>query len=258
MTDPVAFRDIVVVGGGCYGTFYVNQLLRARSREAASWDRLLVVDREATCRLATDSVSGPGVELRVQQWDAFFDEYLGSRPPGPDAIVPSPLMPHLMFDWLVRGARRRWPDRTVSGRPAELPVGTPYDVLHPDGTRYISFADWLCPVHCVEPALCPVTGAPRTWEMADAVGAWVERLGRRGPVAGPVLFLCRHRAYGVGMFDVAEVLAGDALVAGAGASGSALDVVVGTVSSCHGAVSLLHLGPVPGGRSPAISPYISA
>ena len=58
-----------------------------------------------------------------------------------------------------------------------------------------------------------------------------------------MLFVCRHRVYGVGMFDVAAVLGGDAVVARAGAAGTPVDVLVGTVSACHGAVSLLHLGP---------------
>ena len=258
MSDPVAFRDIVVVGGGCYGTFYAGQLLRARSRGAATWERLLLVDHDRGCRAAAEGVEGPGVELRVEEWDRFFDDYLGTGSPGPDAIVPSPLMPHLMFDWLLRTARRRWPGRLVTQRPAEAASGMPYDRLHTDGTRYVSFADWLCPVHCVEPATCPVIAAPRTWEMSDALAEFTERLGRHGAVSGPVLFVCRHRAYGVGMFDVAEVLAGNELVASAGAAGAEMDVVVGTVSSCHGAVSLLHLGPTTGGRSIAGSPYIPA
>jgi hypothetical protein len=48
--------------------------------------------------------------------------------------------------------------------------------------------------------------------------------------------------YGVGMFDVATVLEGDAVVARAGADGTPVDVLVGTISACHGAASLLHLG----------------
>ena len=246
MSDRSTFRDVVIVGGGCYGTFYAGQLLRARMRGAATWERLLVVDREPACRAASE-LGGSGVEVMVSEWGAFFDEYLGAAPPAPapDAIVPSPLMPHLMFEWLLRRAERRWPDRAVLRRSAGLASGTPYDELHADGTRYVSFADWLCPVHCVEPATCPVTRGPRTWEMSDALAELTERLGRQGAVSGPVLFVCRHRAYGVGMFDVAEVLAGDAAVAAAGASGSEVDVLVGTVSSCHGAVSLLHLGAQP-------------
>ncbi|HEU5170228.1 MAG TPA: hypothetical protein VFU46_06805 [Gemmatimonadales bacterium] len=245
---PAVFRDVVVIGGGCYGTFYAGQLARARDRGAAAWDRLIVVDRNPQCRAARELPPDPTRALIASDWDGFFDRYLAQAavrdadPGRADAIVPSPLMPHLMFDWLLRSARRRWPARAVHARPAELAAGMPYDVLHPTGTRYLSFADWLCPVHCVEPATCPVTHAPRTWEMADAVTALAGRLARRGTVRGPALFVCRHRVYGVGMFDVAEVLAGDALVTGAGAPGTAVDVVVGTVSSCHGAVSVLHLG----------------
>jgi hypothetical protein len=259
--EPVAFRDIIVVGGGCYGTFYLNQLIHARERGAAAWERLLIVDQDAGCRAARERLAGEGVELRIGEWGAFFDEYLAAAIPSnpPDAIVPSPLMPHLMFEWLLRSAQRRWPGREIARRGVTLPAGTPYDVLHADGTRYVSFADWLCPVHCIEPATCPVIRGPRTWEMSDTLGELAGRLGREGPVAGPVLFVCRHRTYGVGMFDVSEVLAGDAAVAAAGVPGGDVDVLVGTVSSCHGAVSLLHVGQSPrGGGGHSLPLYISA
>jgi hypothetical protein len=150
-------------------------------------------------------------------------------------------MPHLMYHWLVRRARHRWPGRTVETLPLTGGPSTPYDVPAPDGTRYVSFADWICPTHCIEPATCPATRAPRTWEMGEAL----ESLARRHdpPLAGPVLFSCRHRAHGVGAFDRLEVLAGDALVSQAGARGAETDILVATVSSCHGAVNRLRLGP---------------
>ena len=149
-----------------------------------------------------------------------------------------------MSDWLLRRARARWPGRdVVEPGPCRSAPGTPYDAHAPDGTRYVSFADWLCPIHCIEPATCPVIRAPRTWEMGDAMEALHRRLGRRTRPPGPVLFTCRHRVYGVGMFDVAAVLAGDAVVArGRARPGRAVDVLVATVSACHGAASLLHLG----------------
>ena len=151
-----------------------------------------------------------------------------------------------MYEWLVRRARNRWPGRPVATRPLTAPVGTPYDAIAPDGTRYVSFADWLCPTHCIEPAICPVTRAPRTWEMGDAMADLVARLQLSTRTAGPALFVCRHRVFGVGMFDAAEALAGDRMVAEAGADPGAVDVLVGTVSGCHGAASLLHLGAEPG------------
>lgn len=248
-TEPIVSLDtVVIVGGGCYGTFYAGQLERARARGAASYRRLLVVDRDPHCRVTAELPADPDRELVVAEWGAFFDQFLAEAPEaaGPaDAIVPSPLMPHLMYEWLVRRARVRWPGRAVESRPLDVPIGTPYEMVAPGGTRYVSFADWLCPVHCVEPALCPVIRGPRTWEMSDAVSAATAELARARAVAGPVLFVCRHRVYGVGMFDVAGVLAGARTLAQAGDAGGAVDVVVGTVSSCHGAVSVLHLGERP-------------
>jgi hypothetical protein len=241
----VSLSTVVIVGGGCYGTFYAGQLARARARGAAVYDRILVVDRDPRCRAAEELAPDPGREVVVAEWGDFFDRFLVDAAPRsapPDAIVPSPLMPHLMYEWLVRGARTRWPDRVVESRPLDVPVGTPYEMAAPGGTRYVSFADWLCPVHCTEPATCPVIRAPRTWEMSEAVGAATTRLGQSRRVAGPVLFVCRHRVYGVGMFDVRSVLEGERVVTDAGAAGEPVDVVVGTVSACHGAVSVLHLG----------------
>ncbi len=238
--------EIVVIGGGCYGTFYARQLERARARGALTYERVLLVDRDPECQASRELASSRDRQLVTSDWSAFLDEWL-ARPRGADnadAIVPSPLMPHLMYEWIVRRAGHRWPGRTVRSRPLDTEAGTPYDMPAPDGTRYLSHADWLCPTHCVEPAICPATRAPRTWEMADTVAALVPQLARMRTTAGPVIFNCRHRAYGVGMFDVVEVLGGDALVAGAGAGGAAVDVVIATVSSCHGAASLLALGPL--------------
>ena len=239
--------EIAIIGGGCYGSFYVRQLERAREKGAVAYRRLLVVDRNSECQMARELGEREDRRLVVAEWGDFLDQWLGAprgagAASGDDAIVPSPLMPHLMYEWLVRRARARWPGREVTQRPLLAEAGTPYDMLAPDGTRYVSFADWICPTHCVEPALCPAIRAPRTWEMSEALETLRERLDRRTPTAGPVLFQCRHRAYGVGMFDAAAVQAGDVAVVAAGAEGAELDILVGTISSCHGAASLLHLG----------------
>jgi hypothetical protein len=224
---------------------------------------VLVVDREAHCQITRDLPPSAARELVISDWDGFFDTYLsGSSAPRPadsltrlpaglptrfpadppSYIVPSPLMPHLMFEWLLRRARKQWPARTVERQPLDEPLGTPYDRLGPDGTRYVSFADWLCPTHCVEPATCPVIRGPRTWEMGEALVALVAELSRTRPVVGPALFTTRHLTYGVGAFPVDEVLAADRLLEASGRSGAPVEVVIGTVSACHGAVGVLALG----------------
>jgi hypothetical protein len=224
----VELRDVVVVGGGCYGSFYTTQLEAARQRGRVRYRRLLVVDRNAQCQVGLMGAA-PGRSVEVAEWDEFFDRFLTDpdRAAG-DAIVPSPLMPHLMLAWLLRRARRRWPARAIDLAPFPSPVGTPFEMTAPDETRYVSFADWLC----------PVTRAPRTWEMGDALTRYGEHADSWASV---VLFTCRHRVNGVGMFDVREALDADAAVAAAGALGTG-DILVGTVSSCHGAVSRLHIG----------------
>ncbi len=233
-----AFRDIAVVGGGCYGSFYAGQLAAARARGALTFRQILVVDRNPQCTVAT---LPPDDRRRLvgADWGAFFDQWLGGGAGEGDAIVPSPLMPHLMFEWLERRARARWPERSIERIALDTSGGTPYDVLHADGTRYLSYADWICPVHCIEPMTCPMIHAPRTWEMRDAVGELARQRARDRRVAGPLVFHCRHRAFGVGMFDVTEVLEADRLLAEAGAVAGPFEAVVGTISSCHGAVSAL-------------------
>src|SRR5438093_9929817 len=141
--DRVELRDVVIVGGGCYGSFYAGQLARARERGKAAYRRLLVVDRDPGCRFAQEIGSASDTELVTEDWDRFFDRYLSNATPSgqrPDAIVPSPLMPHLMYRWLVRRAAARWPGRLIESRPVPIGPGTPYDVLAPDGTRYVSYA----------------------------------------------------------------------------------------------------------------------
>jgi len=238
-----------VVGGGCYGTFYASQLAKAKARGKADYRTVIVVDRNPDCQARRELSEAPDREFVISDWTAFFDQFLTIRPsdrPTPghdDQIVPSPHMPHLMFEWVLRRARARWPNRAVSVESVPGDFPTPYDRPGADHTRYVSFADWICPTHCIEPALCPAIGAPRTWEMADAVRELAERLRAGGrPVRGPALFVCKHQVFGVGMFAADAVRAGDRLVQEAGSESALAEILVGTISSCHGALNLLSLG----------------
>ena len=248
MTMPVPLRDVVIVGGGCYGTFYAAQLAKARARGRTDYRRVLVVDRDPACRARRELGEEPGRESVTADWGEFFDVHLTRQAETPavaagDAIVPSPHMPHLLFEWLVRRARTRWPRREVAVSAVPGTPGTPYDRVADDGTRYVSFADWICPTHCIEPASCPAIGAPRTWEMSAAVTALADALRAAGrPVRGCALFVCRHHAFGVGVIPVASVLAGDRLVEETGRDPTGGEVLVGTISSCHGALNLITVG----------------
>lgn len=236
-----------MVGGGCYGTFYASQLAKAKARGKTDYRSVIVVDRNPECQARRELGEATDREFVTSDWTSFFDTFLADGPsdsPADDQIVPSPHMPHLMFEWVLRRARARWPHRTVSVEPVPGDFPTPYDRPGVDHTRYVSFADWICPTHCIEPALCPAIGAPRTWEMGDTVRELADRLrANGGSVSGPALFVCKHQVFGVGMFAAEAVRAGDRLVEEAGATGAPAEVLVGTISSCHGALNVLHLGP---------------
>ena len=62
-----------------------------------------------------------------------------------------------------------------------------------------------------------------------------------GPEVESAVLHCTHRAYGVGMFDTVTVIDADRRIAAAGAHGPA-EVIIGTVSHCHGALTRLVIG----------------
>jgi threonine dehydrogenase-like Zn-dependent dehydrogenase len=93
--DDRVYDDIIVVGGGCYGSYYVTQLLKARAASALHFRQVIVVDHDAGCAVARQHVGSEVVTVEVSEWSAYFDRYLSAQPPSTnDAIVPSPLMPH--------------------------------------------------------------------------------------------------------------------------------------------------------------------
>jgi hypothetical protein len=251
---PLGYETIIIVGGGCYGGYYVRQLHRAALAGALVAKSIVVVDRDGDCAVAKslgDGTTAPvPTNIRVAEWREFFSAYLTAAAGSPrhhehDAIVPSPLMPHLMAEWLIERARERWPARSVAVAPVDRPVDVPWQRAGSDDTHYVSFAEWTCPINCIEPRTCPVTRGPRSWSLSPTVSAYAAQSSAKAAVMH-----CRHRTFGVGMFDTAEVLAADAIIREGGEAG-ACDVFVATTSHCHGAITRLAIGPPPSeGNSP--------
>jgi hypothetical protein len=244
------FGTIVVVGGGCYGGYYVRQLARAERAGAVAWNDLVVVDRDPACAVARlpDPDRPSGLRVETAEWRDYFTSFLGAAAGDPprhaeDAVVPSPLMPHLMADWLIDRARERWPGRRVVTEALGDPPAVPWQRAGDDGTHYVSFAEWMCPINCIEPPRCPHTRGERSWSLPPTLARYADAERAAGrPVEGPYIFHCAHRAYGVGMLDVRDIVAADAAIAARGGGPAATAFLVGTASHCHGALRRIVIG----------------
>ena len=231
----------IVLGGGCYGSFYLRQLLRARQAEALAVDEILVVDRNEVSRAARDNEADDIVRFVQADWAEFFDRHLNALTNATtDSFVPSPFNPHLGLGWLMRCVEREFPSLTLQLEPFSLLPDTPYREQREHGTMVASHADWICPVHCIEPEICPHTRGPRFWDM-DATG---RNLGHQLESAGQAvqsvhLFHCHHVSYGVGAYPAAELLEARDDIFAALRSGENQRFLIGTISRCHGAFHLL-------------------
>jgi hypothetical protein len=215
---------LVVVGGGCFGCYHARQLLKAVRRGGLRGERLLVVDRSPSCPASREFAGAPEVSVVVADWLAFLRSWLAGGEAGPeDRVIPAPLAPHLLWEWLAG---------ELGAEPVSAPGGwrLPYEVVGGSGERYLSAAGWTCPATCVEPAHCPALHGPRDWDLADVIEERARDLGYR-----PAVFRCVHLAQGVGGVRVGELLA-----ARDGAR-EGQRVLVATSSRCHAAVGALRI-----------------
>jgi hypothetical protein len=221
---------VIVIGGGELGAGHVRQLLRAAAANRLQTDRIRVVDRDPRCACA--AVGDPRVCIETAEWSEWLDDHLGGAGPD-DHLVPHHWAPHLLFDWLARQAAQAG---LAVSRGGPLPArGLPFEATTAAGDRALSYADWLCPPTCIEPALCPHTRGPRDWSLA------ADLEGPDGEAPGRIVLRCLHLVYGVGTIPVAAVLAArDRLLARAPARRRWL---IATSSHCHALAATLDVTP---------------
>lgn len=219
----------VVLGGADIGSGSVRQLLRAVAAGRLETDRILVVDRDPTC--AASRFRGTRVRLATADWSEWLDGNLGGLGPD-DHLVPYHWAPHLLVEWLRREASRQGLVAHRGGAVPPHPV--PLERPTADGDRALSYATWLCPPTCIEPALCPHTRAPKDWSLAADLATAVAG----EPLDGRIVFRCLHLAYGVGTVPVRDIHAArDRMVAGARSGPRRW--LVATSSHCHALATVL-------------------
>lgn len=231
----------MVVGGGCFGSHHVRHIEKGRKRgRIAPNARIIMVDRNEHPAAFDVPEVGDNPYLTFVQSDWL--EYMKANwdiLPLDTQVVPAPVAPHLAFEWLVWSLRARLGgESAVSIEPMEHEFGgLPYEYLGPNGDRYISAANWICPTNCRAPHICPMTRDVRFWDLEDTVRNFAS--DHATMVASAVVFKPQFRVPGVDVIRLAEYVSErDRLLALYSAS-PGMQVVVGTVSPCHGAVSLM-------------------
>ena len=221
---------MIVFGTGCFAHHHAAGLLKGRERGRTAFERMLLVSR--TGRGPARALEGvAGVEFVACEWRDFLRRYFAEGLHDPsDHFVPTPYAPHLFFDWILDDLSRGF---AVARVPLADRFGLPYEHHAPEGHAYYSFADWKCPITCIEPELCPAIRGARDWDMERFFHA---NRAERG-WAGVEILKSVHHAWGISTFPARRVLeARDRIAAGPGGR-----FLVATASCCHAAAGLLEV-----------------
>jgi hypothetical protein len=223
----------IVIGGGDIGAANVRQLLRAVAAGRLETDRIVVVDRDPVC--AVSRHEDARVRIESANWSEWLDAHLGEAGPD-DHLVPYHWAPHLLLTWLEGQAVRRGAVTQRKGGPP--PRGLPHEATTASDDRALSYASWVCPPTCIEPALCPHTRGAKDWSLA----ADLETPRSGDGVDDRIVFRCLHLVYGVGTIPVAAILAArDRIIAGL--ERGPRSYVVATSSHCHALAAVLEVSP---------------
>lgn len=235
-----AGRHYLIIGGGCYGSYYVRQLLAARARGLVDFAGLRVLDRDPACQVAQEHAGAADVEVVVSGWEeAGALVFQHRRRWGGDHLVPAPIAPHIAWEWL---RRQLVADGVAAERVRALPWSgeapqLPFAQVVRDGTLVLSHAPGMCPINCVEPRRCPLTSSWRDWELRDTL--LIEHAQGRVAADRLLTLVCRHAVYGVGTIPLRDLLdAYDRLRSWADGE---VRVAIATVSACHGIVDGLEI-----------------
>lgn len=231
------FGTFHVVGGGCFGSQYVRWLLKARQRGKIEFEAIRAVDRDPHCKLARKGPTDPVLEVVAADWIEYAAQLL-RRPladTADDHWVPSPLSPHILFLAMIRAVREEG-YRLIPIPFRESPP-TPVRFELPNGNLAISFAEWTCPVNCIEPDICPATKGPRDWDMKPALA---QHFGGREKEVSAQVLQCQHLVHGVGTIPWREIAESFARLR-EDLKGGLSRMAVATVSSCHGLIGMAEL-----------------
>jgi hypothetical protein len=235
--------QVIIIGGGCFGTFYTRQLLTARSEGKIAFESLNIIDKNKDCQM-TREIQDPEAQVSAMDWKAYLRGYAAQYFDQPDLkfrediFIPSHWAPHLLWDMLIVHIQQETtlPDIEVKKIKVTDKIQTPYEMILENGDDAVSFATWACPPHCIEPKKCPHTKEDRDWEMGDSLKQFFQDRGE-----DYYSFFCRHLANGVAGIPMSDIHDEYLRLKAAVKKNKLLRVAIATHSSCHGLLSLVEI-----------------
>lgn len=230
--------NLIVIGGGCFGTAQAGRLLTAIDRGLVPGGHIIVVDRNERPPARAALGEQQHISYVQSDWLAFLRDYFGRSPSSEDQLVPAHIAPHLLLEVAasVIGGRT---GRPVLHEPVTASFGLPFESRGEGGIKYISAAAWLCPFSCIEPEICPAIRDKRDWDLSTLVPAVMSKSADMS-----LVFKTTHFAWGVGTIPCRSVR--DAFMSVISRAASSPDkhlhVSVATTSNCHGVVGMLGIG----------------
>lgn len=226
-----------VVGGGCFGSQYGRWLLRAHQLGWLDFEKIHIVDHNPQCDWARLQGDHGKVQLVCADWvDYFVDLMAQAQDPAgtKDHWVPAPLSPHILFEGFIRAAGRLWPGLGSTQTQVQEDMGTPVQIPLDNGSMAVSFAEWQCPVNCIEPKNCPAIHRERDWDMKDHLRA--RMLAKQDEISSHVL-QCQHLLHGVGTIPLQEIFGEFNRFSERLKQMKTIKLRVATVSGCHGLIA---------------------
>lgn len=230
----------------------MRRLFKAEAAGKITFGRIVVIDRDPGCAAA--ALASDRVRIDAASWSDWLAANLSHAAMG-DHLVPYHWAPHVLLDWLVNDLDQhgvtleRQPLAAGSPAPTEgpdvrpqvaelgdLPARPPVALATAAGDVALSYAEWLCPPACIEPALCPHTRGPKSWSLASELA--------RAPRS--FVFPCLHLAHGVGTIPVSSIFAVRSRVAEAlrgGEIGPDTPLWISSASHCHGLAARVRVRP---------------
>jgi len=159
--------NIYIFGGHALSVNYHELLTAAKASGEITSREIFCIDDNPTC-VAASTIPQAHICLHPAEFIAkYINRHYEQHPL--DAIVPDHTAQHVLLKVFLDKVAAQGTFKTQLIPLKEGP-NTPF--LHKAENQAIwaiSYATWICPPDCQEPAICPHTKAPRSWDCGDVL-----------------------------------------------------------------------------------------